>query len=257
MHAKTIKQLLIVFIIILFSSCSVIRRGSESTSEMPSAPRNARLLFDVHKNNISENSFRFDRVRVVFEAEGDQKRFSGNVKYDNGGKILFSIRTIGGIEVARVYADRERVILIDRINRVYMEGDTETLFRKYGLSWDDRQVIFGDLPERLTIAVKGRCQDNKAEVPVRLGNRSVLVTVDCNDKKVSEIVVKEDNVDQTFKAVFKDYSRFEGDIFPGTVNIEDSKDLLRLEITYGRYSRLETGIDVPVAPSGYDKGRLL
>ncbi|MEZ5010868.1 MAG: hypothetical protein R2744_04360 [Bacteroidales bacterium] len=58
-------------------------------------------------------------------------------------------------------------------------------------------------------------------------------------------------------AWFSEYTRIESDIFPGVVLIKDRNGMIRLEITYGRYSTLEDEIEIPAVPQGYDKGKLL
>ena len=213
-----------------------------------------KFLKEVSVKNITESSFRFDRVRVVISEGGETRRVTANIRYSNDGKILVSVRIIASIEIARIYADEYDIIVLDRLNRIYSTGQTADILAKYGLTWNDLPLLFGDLPQKTVSSVKVRCISGKATFPVNTITGSYNAGFDCELKKLIRLEGRSDlysiNMD------FNDFNNTREVVFPANIVFNENKSGTRLEFSFSGYSGYNGVIERPDKPSRYDTGKM-
>jgi hypothetical protein len=250
-----IKIGIILLITFSISSCSILKRGASGVGNRDGVYRGAFLLRDIRENNLSNESFRIDRMRVLFENESSRHRFSGNIKYLKEGKIIFSARVIAGIEVARIYLDRNDIVVIDRINRIYYSGETNLILSKYGLSWSDIVVLFGDLPPDLYAPDRVKCQNDSLSLIASRNSVDIGFVVNCQSLKLLNIKSGDKN-SGVVTTQFSDEKRVNGFVYPGSVKVVDSKDRFDLDITYDEVSEYSGSFEKPGVPGGYEIEKL-
>ena len=188
MFNKIVNILVITVVIIMVNCCAVTRNKK---SVIYNNETNNELLFKVKENNIGKESFVIQKLSVSYDLNGERKRFNGNLKHDENGDILISIRIAGGIEVARIYLDRDSVRINDRVNKIYKYGRTDRIIGKYGFSYEDIYLLFGDLPEMFKENDIGLCEQGFSESKERYyDNYSISTRINCEEKKVTGFSLK-------------------------------------------------------------------
>ncbi len=184
------KILVVTGMLILISGCATTRKNLDVKSFDEGKKE---LLETVGKNNIGSESFIIQKLSVSYYLNGENRKFGGNLKHDKNGDILISIRITGGIEVARIYLRKDSVRINDRVNKIYSYGETNKIIEKYGFSYNDIYLLFGDLPEIFNENDIGFCENGFSESNVKYYNGySISIKIDCNERKVSEFNVQND-----------------------------------------------------------------
>lgn len=237
----------------IVSSCAGLKRAATNGDSMGGSFEAKKFYGEVGKLNLTGENFRFDRVKVESRNNDETIRFSGNIRYSKEGKILFSARTIGNIELARLYLDNERIIIVDRINRVYSTGNTSDYLERYGLSWNDIIILFGDLPQEVVQAGRVRCENGFSESEAVIAGRKATITMDCLNKKMKEISVTEGgNRLGELVAIFSEIRSADNVVYPALVSVAAGSAKFGLEIEYDRYKEFDGIIKRPERPSGYE-----
>lgn len=248
-----LRLLLIVGTSLLLSSCSVFR-APESESRGDMSIRTSRFLQEVSGRNLTNKGFRFDRIRVVMDAAGEKRRFTANIKYDQKGTMLVSVRIIASIEVARIYIDQERIIVLDRLNRIYTTGETETVLKKYGLSWDMVPLLFGDLPDGFASGQRIKCVSGTANLMLAKGSDNYTAGFDCNQGKLINFAGASGNFSVNIS--FNDFISEGKATFPENVLFREDNSVMEIELSMAGYSGYDGINSVPDRPSRYENGRL-
>ena len=189
MYSEITKILVIVVIASLFYGCASTRRRSE-VPVSDSTGQN--LLYEVGKNNIDNRSFVIQKFSVNYTFREESKKFTGNLKHDNLGNMLISIRVSGGIEVARILLNQDSIKINDRVNKIYSYGKTDDLLKKYHFTFSDFYLLFGDLPDIIRVKDIGLCKNGVTESVKRFYNgNSIGVKIDCFAQKVVEFTIDE------------------------------------------------------------------
>lgn len=243
----------IVGIALLLNSCSVFKSPEKERMEDMSL-RTSRFLQEVSGNNLTNHGFRFDRIRVVMDAAGEKRRFTANIKVDQRGTMLVSLRIIASIEVARVYIDNERVVVLDRLNRIYSTGETDKVLAKYGLRWDMMPLLFGDLPEGFITGQRIRCVSGKADLLLRKGVESYNAGFDCNKEKLTSFTGSSGIY--SVNIMFRDFIKEGTTFYPENISFMEERSVMKVELSMAGYSEFSGTNSMPDKPSRYENGRI-
>lgn len=248
-----VRFIYIALTLIFLSSCSVFKRPV-ATREGESDMKTGRFLREVSVKNITDNSFRFDRVRVVMTEGGETRRFTANIRYSNDGILLVSVRIIASIEIARIYLDEANLIVLDRLNRIYSTGSTSDILAKYGLNWYDLPLLFGDLPQKAVSSYKIRCIAGKATFPISTITGSYNAGFDCALKKL--VKLEGTSPLYSINMDFSDFNNTRDVLFPANIVFMENKSGVKLEFSFSGYSGFNGIIENPDKPSRYDTGKI-
>lgn len=247
------KLISVLTLIMVFSSCSVFKRTAGDGREVKSI-RTERFLEDVNNRNITKKGFRFDRIRVVMNEGGETRRFTANIRYSNDGKMLVSVRIIASIEVARIYIDENKIVILDRLNRIYSEGETGSVLAKYGMSWDIMPFLFGDLPSSVVSGERVKCIGGRTNLILNQGSDTYSAGFDCIRGKLTDLSGASGKY-----SINLNYSGFEASgniMYPENIRFMENNGVMTLDLSLSGYSEY-TGIVEPMEkPSRYDTGRL-
>lgn len=222
---------LIIFIFILFSGCSLIRKGEAVISYTKKESISENLIDKILKQNISNKGFFIEKAEITTKSENGTYKFLGSIKYEAHGKYLISIRNKTGIEVARVFLSNDTVLANDRINRRLYYGKPVVLIKKYKIASSVLPVIFGDI-----INVKesndfiGSCLNNNLSTTVNINGLKVSYRIDCKRDKVIQTIVGNSDDYENVEIKFSNFKKKENVNYPGTIKVMDLKKKVVVEI---------------------------
>lgn len=250
---RKIKLISVLAWVLILSSCSVFRRTATDERENIYL-RTERFLEDVNDNNVTNRGFRFDRIRVVMNEGGETRRFTANIRYSSEEKMLISVRIIASIEVARIYIDESRIIILDRLNRIYSEGETGAVLGRYGLSWEIMPFLFGDLPSGAVSGERIKCTGGTASLILNLGSENYAAGFDCIRGKLKDLRGATEKY--SISMDFREFTTSGKVVYPENIRFREDNAVMTLDLTLSGYSEYTGNIEAVDKPSRYDTGRL-
>ena len=171
---------------LLVAGCSSSRRSR--TTDLPDAVGISKTFAysDLFESNLSAHGFFIRKLRLNIDIGGTRDSYTANLRKSNDGKWLASVQLLG-IEVIRIYADSESVIVLDRIGRNARVMVWERLEAEYGITYDLLPLLLGDIPE----IARGSQREINCNVPThfRKGNWKFDIISDCTIPRAKEIVL--------------------------------------------------------------------
>ena len=98
----------------------------------------------IKDNNISNGGFFIEKANIWIKTKSGSKKFLFNGKFQLPDKYLFSIRSNTGIEGARIYIDKDTLLINDRIEKKLFFGKPNDLTEVLGVPYVILKRIFGD-----------------------------------------------------------------------------------------------------------------
>lgn len=211
--------LLAATIALMLGSCSgsrkIVRQANPRMRTVQSITGKELIM----NNTLAGKDFEISKFRAKVTTGEDNNSFSGYLRH-SGDSYLISIRTIAGIEAARIYFDRDSVKINDRINRQYIHGRFSALRSRYGIDWDDIPLLLGDItttfPEEQVI----NCIGGFGEYTNKEGNKLYQFTMSCAEGRLTEVSVIDGISGRSLRAFFKSFIRENGLVYPGFIIIE-------------------------------------
>ena len=182
----------IAFIIIstlLYYGCAVSKRNAKTAGDDFAA-----TLDNIHariiEQNITGRSFFIERAEFRISGPDGVKSGIGTIKFLMPDRFLISIKSIIGIEVARILLKGDSVFINDRFNKKLYYGSTSYLKDKYGVTTALLPVVMGDyVNEKRLDRDKVKCQDGKMNLTGVVNNTKIKYLIDCNIAKVLRLLL--------------------------------------------------------------------
>jgi hypothetical protein len=224
------KRIIGLFLIIL-TGCSVTKIRSDKVSFLSSDATEEKVIENLKKQNISSGGFYLSKVELkLFNQEGTEK-FIGSVKYDSSGKFLISLKSLAGIEIARIMLTNDSVLMNDRINKKLYQGSSKYLMKKYGVYAAVIPLIFGDyIDEEHEDKVLGSCSEGKLELDGSVNGIKVKYVIDCKRAKIQKTYFGSSINKESIEITFSDFIGFEKGLVPGRISINDKGRNMKMEI---------------------------
>lgn len=225
--------------IFLVSGCTALRTGKKSMHE--DTNETVFTTAEILKNNLIAGDFYIQRAEIQYIDSGTEVKFIASLKYKNYGCYLASLRTRSGIEVARIYIDKDTVLINDRINKRLFYSSSSYIEKKYGVSADVISLIMGDLIIKSGAEVVLKCQEGMDAINAEFEESTVIYGIDCNRKKVSSVSISRESVENKIVINFSDFQYSENRIYPKNIKIEETNgsSLLKIEISKIEFAGLE------------------
>jgi hypothetical protein len=131
-------------VLLLFTSCSVFKISKTGDTGLTDIHSREEILQKLANRNLSDKGFYIQKADVEISTGEEKDKFLATWKLDSTGKSLFSIRSRTGIEVMRMFIDRDTLLINDRINRKLYYGKPEYLRRRYNLPESILPLLVGD-----------------------------------------------------------------------------------------------------------------
>ena len=235
--------------LLLFGGCSVFRKGSGTDKSHPDSLKSAILYRDLLDNNITPEGFYIRKARVEANFGGVRERFTTNVRVSQSGEFLASIRSFAGLEVARVYANPEEVVVLDRLGRTANLYTWTKLRDEFGLTYELLPLLFGDVPEirngerrRLDCGTMSGLETGWAFMDIR---------PDCELLKANTLVLSHKATGGEVMLVASDFQSTGDKVYPGLVEVSEKGGSFHVKLVIEAIEVPWKGIIDFEIPAGY------
>jgi len=188
---------------------------------------------EIVKSNITNSDFFIQKAEIEINNEETTTELYASMKYQKEGKYLISIRSKSGIEVVRIFLTNDTILANDRINKKVYCGSASYIKNKYGISFRSLPVIFGDFievdnPGKVIID----CIDGRGVFSDNIGEKALMMTIDCKEMKIIESSISSENGVNRIKIKYDDFHKYGNVIYPSVIQIVESKTKsdIRIEI---------------------------
>jgi len=228
--------------------CSSSRKIKNSGSLAGVEPANTYAYSDLIESGVSNDGFFIRKLRIVSEIDGNRDSYTANLRKSIDGQWLASIQLLR-VEVFRVYADRENVIILDRLGRSANIISWETVTTKYGVTFDQLPALLGDIPRLSRQAQKGiNC---KELTRFQSGNVKYEILADCSIPRAKEMIISSISTGRTINMRAEEYGLTDGKYYTSVISVREISGAIDLslfieDITIPWDGEIEFSI-----PSGY------
>ncbi|HLN55777.1 MAG TPA: DUF4292 domain-containing protein [Bacteroidales bacterium] len=229
------KIVVLILVVAVLSGCSGIKRAGKTGKG--SDIRGEVSLEDVRDQNLSNGNFYIQKAEIDFESGNSSVSFIANIRHIVPDKYLISLRMRTGIEVGRIYIDRDTILANDRINKILYYGKSSVLSAKYGIPFDLIPALFGDFvgdPE--SIARIPECIEGMSTVNSYLRGVRLVYGIDCGNKKAVSLM-QEGYSGTSGQIIYGNFEKNGGRLSPSeiTLNHKESGSILNI-----KFERIET-----------------
>ncbi len=220
--------LIIPMLLLLFagSGCSLVRRSATVEADAGETG-NIVSYSNLVESNIGVPPLFIRRIRGEAYLYGERTRFSANLRANSEGEWLLSIRSILGIEVARIFAGSEGVVLLDRLANIAERYSWNEMANRYGVRFDMIGLLLGDIPANISLASDNIDCDRPLLLSARTGP-GYRVHVDCNYGKVRQILVEDAATGSSLTVTVERFTPVNGSYYPFEITVEDDSGTMRL-----------------------------
>lgn len=222
----------ILFLFIFLTECSLIKKQSQSNNEAPGGIESNSLMERLEKQNLTNNNFYIQKAEIEVSSDQESQKFTGSIKFVTPGKYLISLRSIAGIEVARIFLTDDTILINDRINRKLYYGKPEALSRKYGISASVLPIVFGDyIKGNKIISENTPCFEGKQEIEYDVHGIKVRYTADCKKSKIVLAQQEGSVLDVVTEIEYRDFIKTGDILTPSKIQIKYFKSMINIDIT--------------------------
>lgn len=229
------KIILLYLVIALVSGCSGIKRtgkigkGKEFNSAI--------ALAEVADQNLSSGNFYIQKAEIDFDSDNAGFSFIATIKHVVPDQYLISLRMRTGIEVGRIYLDKDTILANDRINKILYYGKSSVLSARYGVPFDLIPVIFGDfVGEKEFAGEKTECLDGHLAVTSYLKGVRLLYNINCNSKKAVSLKQEGYSV-ASGEIIYDNFEKNSGKLSPSEITLNHKESGSTLHI---KFEKVET-----------------
>jgi hypothetical protein len=243
----------ILIILILNFGCAVKKKNSKSVGSDIAAPEE-RIYADLLNQNLTGKSFFIERAEFKIHSGFGEKSGLGTVKFLKPDKFLISIKSIVGIEVARIFLKGDSIFINDRFNKKIYYGSASYLKSKYGVSTSLLPVLLGDYvndqkPEKKKI----NCVDGKFSILGIIDNIHVKYKIDCELGKIIWASQEDMREESTLQIKYSEFFSSNGINTPGKIEIIEGKTNTTIEIYIKKMISPWDGVIDFIPGKQYDK----
>ncbi|MCX6253758.1 MAG: DUF4292 domain-containing protein [Bacteroidia bacterium] len=235
------KIILILFVVILSTGCSVIRNGSKKNYKSGSEILPEKLFESIRKQNITLDNFFIQKAEIDIVTKNGKEKLLGSIKFRKPDKYLISIKSKIGIETARIFISNDTILVNDRINRKQYFGSTQYLEIKYGINDSVLPLIFGDyVAEILSDKIVEKCPNGKLDVDCIVGGIRIKYLIDCKRGKSILTIAEKGSNDNKIEFNYGSFIKTGDALIPRKIEIKDLQSMTTIEI---RIKKIETPWD--------------
>jgi len=250
-----LRKALIILLLILNCGCTA-KRFESSISTTSDEESIERIINEVRKNNLIEESFFIEKGDFSMTNNNETSRFIFTEKFEKPDKFLLSIRNGTGIEGARVYITKDTVLINDRIQKKLLYGKPEDLEKIMGLPYFIINIAFGDL---LMNEDSGKYESERIKNQVILiqkyNGRVLEFVLDPNVGKVKSIVCSSRMQKEAIILKFSKFRINEKHI-PGVIEMRDNDRNVSVKIRLERVQVPWNGKIEFIPGNGYTKEKI-
>ena len=179
----------IILLLPYITGCATLKKST--ITKTAGIERNKVNYQEIRGLNLSNNDFNVIKAEIIIASSEGKERLLGNIKYQDKGTFLISLRNRSGIEGARVFITNDTIIVNDRINEKLYYGSAGYLENKYGVKTSILPVIIGDFILDDSKKEIMECIKNRTYVNEIVEGKEIFYTIDCRIQKVINVVLKD------------------------------------------------------------------
>jgi hypothetical protein len=164
--------------------CSAQRRipGNKDTSG--SAKGGKVRLSRISEQNLTLTDFYIEKAEYNIKTNNFENNGSATIKFIRPDKYLISLKTFGGIELARVLLKGDSVFMNNRLEHKFVYGSDNYLKSKFGLGSKIVPLIFGDfIGETERGRTESKCDNGNSEIETTIDDIDIEYLIDCGLNK--------------------------------------------------------------------------
>lgn len=216
---KVEKVFLFLILTLMLSACSALRRGGENIVKLAPDSSWDNVADAVEMNNLKGEDFTFSRFKIKVVDKERSLKASGFIKVKRDGRILISIRSIAGIEIARGLISKDSVKVYDKVNHVLYLQSQEYLKSKYGVSFENLALAWGDIPKGFLNQENEEISNNSYCYMLNVQGDIFQVCIDPGFVKLKSVSGHlEDN--GAIRLGYEDLKNEDGGTYPGRISFE-------------------------------------
>lgn len=224
---------LILFLLNIITACSVYRNYPDSSGANNS--RSDFSLASIRENNISDSSFFIQKAKIEIQGRDRKDDFLASIKFKNHDSILISVRSMTGIELVRIFIEKDSVFVNERLNNINLYGTIHEFVRKYGVTKNLLCIMLGDLiysdsQEKNLIGENGRSKFFETKVD----NRKIEYEIDFIRGKVTYTKVYDIDSKQDISLKYNDFKSTGNCKFAQKIYITGYHDFSKITIDIKR-----------------------
>ena len=207
---------------ILTPGCSVNRIRGNRNYRVSNEIIIGNIFENTKKQNITRNNIFIQKAEIEISNKEGTKRLLGTLKFEKPDKYLISIKSIAGIEAARIFISFDTILINDKISKKQYFGTPQYLKRKYGITTSVLPVILGDyINDDLSENRESKCLDGKLENEGIISGIRIKYIIDC--KKGKSILASPENSSNegSIEIQYSDFFEKGSIIIPGKIEIRD------------------------------------
>jgi hypothetical protein len=224
----TVKVVTLILLAVLMAGCSAARKSRSRLPVDGDAAAGWYTYSDLYNSNVSNDGFFIRKIRLELLTEGQSNRFTATLRKDSEGRWLASIRSFAGIEVIRAFADKDKVVLLDRLGRNALTLSWMEMTNQFGLTYDLLPILVGDVPQG---AVRDRkrvsCGESFFLNPQGL---DITLSPDCNVMRLETMIAKEGNFGREISVFAGDYKEIDGRAYSSFIQVREKEELFHVKI---------------------------
>lgn len=225
------QKITIVIVLLLVSSCSVLRHEKSGDSVVSTDNPYSNVLEKVKRNNISNKGFFIVKADIEYVTGDKKERFIASIKYSSPDKYLISLRSRSGIEAARIFITRDTILVNDRIGRKLYYGNSDYLQRKYGIPVSLLPVLFGDFVFNNTMqAESSDCRNGFLYLSSYMMGLKFESVLDCGKNKLVKSYKAGDTGYSALEFEFNKFKNISDRIVPANIKISYEEYVVEIKI---------------------------
>jgi hypothetical protein len=225
------KVAIILFLSILSVGCSVTRKAGNTKYPESNETGSESVLERVIKQNLTSVNFFIQKAEIEFITASEKKKYLGSIKFEYPNKFLISLKSRSGIEGARIFINKDSILVNDRISKKMYFGTALSLKRKFGLNQSVIPLIFGDMVvDNKISAYTGKCEDNKVRVDCNVRGITINYSIDCKRNKTEQISLGNSNLKDDINISYSSFVLLNNGLLPRIIDIADMQYNVRVRI---------------------------
>jgi hypothetical protein len=184
----------------------------------------------IKENNISNKDFFIEKANITIKTIKGSKKLLFNSKYKIPDIYLFSLKSSAGIEIARIYIDKDTLLVNDRIERKLLFGKPRDLEVIYGIPYLVLKRIFGDfISEESREMISLERINNQLAFIQKSGEGTWKSVLDTKNEKVKSTEFSNDNGGEKIEIFYSKFEK-EGKHIPESIEFNDANDGINIKI---------------------------
>jgi hypothetical protein len=220
----------IALVFLLTSSCSVFKGLNEVKTGDVEKDKGKSVSVLAKERNLFHNSFYIKSMEVDIKMGKDDEKLLASLRFEKPDKYLISLRSRSGIEISRIFIDRDSGYIVDRIKRKVYKGSVKNIEKKYGVPLNILPVLLGDFCGSCGLEYESVNKDKLVLCKCSIDKISLRYEIDHGIGKVKAVSLENGFGAPFFSADFDKFKRESEAVFPTRINWIDLERNVNIEI---------------------------